>query len=64
MNELLVERQVTCPACWEAHITLIDLSDTAQNQLIEDCTVCCNPMQITFSVVCGEVVAIDAEPAN
>lgn len=60
MNELLTERQVTCPSCWETHTVLIDLTDT-QKSLIEDCTVCCNPMQISFDICGGDVQNLHVE---
>ncbi|MBT8131333.1 MAG: CPXCG motif-containing cysteine-rich protein [Gammaproteobacteria bacterium] len=47
MPELLVERSVTCPSCWEKHDVVIDLT-TTEDHLIEDCQVCCNPMRISF----------------
>lgn len=60
MSELLVEHPVTCPACWESHTVLIDLTDT-QDNLIEDCTVCCNPMRICFEIHADRVVNVHAE---
>ncbi|NND58859.1 MAG: CPXCG motif-containing cysteine-rich protein [Gammaproteobacteria bacterium] len=63
MNQLLSEQQVTCPACWEPHTVLIDLSGEEQS-LIEDCTVCCNPMEISFEVAGDTVQAIHAEPLS
>ncbi|MDH3647490.1 MAG: CPXCG motif-containing cysteine-rich protein [Gammaproteobacteria bacterium] len=49
MTDLLVERAVTCPSCWEQHIVSIDLTEP-DKRLIEDCYVCCNPMRINFEV--------------
>jgi hypothetical protein len=40
-----------CPYCWEEISVLIDLSVPHQSY-IEDCEVCCNPIQ--FSVHCEE----------
>ncbi|WP_299113160.1 CPXCG motif-containing cysteine-rich protein [uncultured Winogradskyella sp.] len=34
-----------CPYCWEQISMLIDVSQT-QQIYIEDCEVCCNPIQI------------------
>ena len=35
-----------CPYCWEDISMLIDVS-VLQQTYIEDCEVCCNPIQIT-----------------
>lgn len=35
-----------CPYCWEKISMLIDTSQSYQNY-IEDCEVCCNPIQIS-----------------
>lgn len=39
----------TCPYCWEDISMLIDHSVPHQSY-IEDCEVCCNPIQITVSI--------------
>ena len=61
MKSLLTELSVTCPSCWEQHPVLIDLTDE-QRTLIEDCQVCCNPMQISYQLDDDEVRGIDATP--
>ncbi|SHG56750.1 cysteine-rich CPXCG protein [Winogradskyella wandonensis] len=43
-----------CPYCWEEISMLIDVSVTHQTY-IEDCEVCCNPIQVT-AVTDGTVV--------
>lgn len=43
----LAERRIHCPFCDEAMTILLDLSAGAQSY-IEDCQVCCQPMQISF----------------
>ena len=54
MQDLLVECTVDCPACWERHTVIIDI--TAQERtIIEDCHVCCNPMQLSFQIDAGNV---------
>ncbi len=40
---------VTCPWCGESFITFFDLSAGDQNY-IEDCNVCCRPIQLRFTV--------------
>ena len=36
-----------CPYCWETISMLLD-SSTAQDDYIEDCEVCCHPIQIDY----------------
>lgn len=49
-----------CPYCWETISMLVDTSIEEQCY-IEDCEVCCNPIQITVSVYEGEITRLDAE---
>jgi hypothetical protein len=60
MSELLQEAVVTCPYCWERITLVIDLSVTSQDY-IEDCFVCCRPIQITYTTEDGELLALDVE---
>ena len=39
------EHFFSCPYCWENISMLVDLSQLDQSY-IEDCEVCCNPIQI------------------
>lgn len=63
MKSLLAELSVTCPSCWERHPVVIDLTDE-QRTLIEDCQVCCNPMQISYQLDGNDVTDIGAEAAS
>ena len=45
--ELMFEHHFQCPYCWETVSMLLDLS-LASESYIEDCEVCCNPIQIVF----------------
>ena len=49
-----------CPHCWEDISMLIDYSVPHQSY-IEDCEVCCNPIQITATISEGELVSFSAE---
>jgi len=49
-----------CPYCWEQISMLIDTSQT-QQMYIEDCEICCNPIQISVSVENQEIVSFLAE---
>jgi hypothetical protein len=53
-----METEVNCPYCGETFTTLVDCSDEQQSY-IEDCYVCCRP--INFQVVCadGELILVN-----
>jgi transcription elongation factor Elf1 len=44
----VVERRIACPFCAEKITVLLDLSAGDQSY-IEDCQVCCRPIQITYA---------------
>lgn len=48
-----------CPYCWEQISMLIDTS-IAQQEYIEDCEVCCNPIQIMVGIDEGEISQFEA----
>lgn len=43
----ITEQRIRCPFCAEAILVLLDLSAGSQSY-IEDCQVCCQPIQISF----------------
>ena len=47
MNQL-IEKPIGCPYCGETIEVLIDPADLGQ-QYIEDCQVCCKPINFTIS---------------
>ncbi|MCB4799344.1 CPXCG motif-containing cysteine-rich protein [Neotamlana laminarinivorans] len=51
----MFEHFFTCPYCWETISMLIDDSVNEQTY-IEDCEVCCNPIQITSKFFNRELV--------
>jgi hypothetical protein len=57
---LEIDVEVTCPHCWETITLYVDLSVEAQSY-VEDCSVCCRPMQVTYSAHDGELVNIEVE---
>jgi hypothetical protein len=50
-----------CPYCWEEISMLLDTS-VAQQTYVEDCEVCCNPIEITVRCEDQEILAFDAQP--
>lgn len=45
-----IEKKFKCPFCFERISMLLDLSENGMQTYIEDCEVCCHPIQITFDV--------------
>jgi transcription elongation factor Elf1 len=44
-----MEHSFNCPYCGEEISMVLDLSVRSQNY-VEDCEVCCNPIEISYSV--------------
>ena len=49
-----------CPYCWEEISMLIDMSVSRQ-LYIEDCEICCNPIQITVNIQNSEITDFQGE---
>ena len=45
----MIEHYFDCPHCWENQLIMIDSSVSNQN-FIEDCQVCCNPLEYELIV--------------
>jgi hypothetical protein len=60
---MLEDATVTCPHCWEEIVLEIDLSVEDQDY-IEDCPVCCQPMRVTCRCEDGQLGSIAVEAAN
>lgn len=60
MNRWLDECEISCPFCAETITILVDASAGSQNY-IEDCQVCCRPMQVFVSVSDGNVDRVDVD---
>ncbi|WP_406682840.1 CPXCG motif-containing cysteine-rich protein [Seonamhaeicola sp. MEBiC1930] len=55
----MLEYYFCCPYCWQSISILLDLSIQEQNY-IEDCEVCCNPIRIAFEVLESEITDFQA----
>jgi hypothetical protein len=53
--------ELNCPHCGEPITLSVDLSVESQSY-IEDCSVCCRPMQVSYTAESGELQSIDVEP--
>lgn len=58
MDEL--EHSFTCPYCFEEISMLLDLSVDELQTYIEDCEVCCRPIQVSFVAENAELISFSA----
>jgi hypothetical protein len=54
----LVEIDVVCPYCGEVFQTMADTTQ-GNHTTIEDCVVCCRPIQLVIGCEPGEVYQVD-----
>jgi len=59
---ILNDQEFECPYCGEPISVTVDTSQ-GDYSTIEDCTVCCQPIQFVFRCEPGEVLEADASPA-
>ena len=57
---LQTEVAVQCPYCFEPITVLLDLSVDAQ-KYVEDCSVCCHPMTISYVATGDGVESVHAD---
>jgi hypothetical protein len=53
--------EVECPYCGEVFGILVDTSFSPL-EMVEDCSVCCHPIQLSIRFERGELVSLDARP--
>ena len=58
-----IEQYFTCPYCGENISMLLDVSATNQ-QYIEDCEVCCRPIEIRFTAEDNRALSFNASRAD
>lgn len=58
------EEFFTCPHCWERVSILVDVSRNGTHRFVEDCEVCCNPLDFQVVVEAHSVQSLDAEFAQ
>lgn len=56
----MLEHFYNCPYCWEEISALLDPSVTEQTY-IEDCEVCCNPIELHVAFEEEELVLFEAQ---
>lgn len=63
MDARLIDRKIQCPFCGEAIDIVLDLSAGSQSY-IEDCHVCCRPIEISFVTDDGQLQALRVDRAG
>lgn len=56
-----IEHFFICPHCWQTISMVLDLSEGAQ-RYIEDCEVCCRPIEIIYTI--GETGLVDFDASG
>ena len=56
----MIEYNFTCPHCFEIGLKLIDFSINTQN-FIEDCEVCCNPIEFNLEIQNGKIKTFEVQ---
>ena len=59
----MIEHYFDCPHCWENQLKMIDSSIEIQN-FIEDCEVCCNPIEFDLVVKNNIIELFSAIPID
>ncbi len=55
----MIEHFFQCPYCWEEISMLLDASVSSQTY-VEDCEVCCNPIEVSPEFLDRELVGFEA----
>jgi hypothetical protein len=63
MSMLETTAEVSCPYCGEIITLFLDLSVATQTY-VEDCSVCCQPMNVSYSVEDGELSALTVDTSS
>ena len=56
----MYEHIFQCPYCWEEISMLLDTS-IPQQTYVEDCEICCNPIEITAAFRDNELMLFEAQ---
>ena len=54
-----MEHFFTCPYCWQPISMVLDVSVPDQTY-VEDCEVCCQPIEVSYAVEDGELTGFEA----
>jgi len=57
------EKYFSCPYCFEKISMVLDLSVEGDQTYIEDCEVCCRPIEINYSTWEGKLITFEPRPS-
>ncbi len=57
---MLIEVDIQCPYCGEVFPLMLD-SSQGEHCLVEDCTVCCRPIELRVTGEPGEILDVQIE---
>lgn len=60
---MLEDVEVSCPYCGETIVLEIDLSEESQSY-VEDCSVCCQPMLVSYTAEEGMLTDLSVQQEN
>lgn len=55
----MIAQEFQCPYCWE-HISMLLDDSVVFQKYIEDCEVCCNPIEVSVQFLEGEISSFEA----
>ncbi|WP_419771384.1 MAG: CPXCG motif-containing cysteine-rich protein [Candidatus Marinarcus sp.] len=55
------EIHIQCPYCLQAVTILLDTGVYENTTVVEDCEVCCRPIEVSYDVYAGEVTSYSYE---
>lgn len=58
-----IEKFFRCPYCREKVSMVLDVSTEGAQTYIEDCEVCCRPIQVTYEARDGKIAGFSAAQA-
>lgn len=58
-----IEKAFKCPYCLEKISMLLDISIEGEQTYIEDCEVCCNPIQLSYISINSKIKNFSADKA-
>jgi hypothetical protein len=53
------EITITCPYCWQQVTVLVDAGAMGRANIVDDCEVCCRPIEISYRADEGDIVDFD-----
>ncbi len=62
-QDLAEEKFFDCPYCGENISVVLDISAGGQSY-VEDCEVCCNPIEINYEAEDGKITSFNASRAD